>query len=227
MHERIISEDLWEDVQALISEHRVKNKTFKSREDVLNPLKGKIYCGECGSGMWRMSYASGDRRYKYYRCRTVKNSSGVCTNTESIRQDIIEEKVLEEFNGCRDKYYDKNMINLFPVCCDRIYDKEKALLIKNNAEFKNKLMQLYDDKIRGIINEQEFEFLKSENQKMMLKNEKRLELKEKEIKNKSANSLIDLSAEKLTFELVSAFIDKILVYKKEDNIREIEIKWNF
>ena len=62
---------------------------------------------------------------------------------------------------------------------------------------------------------------------MMLKNEKRLELIEKEINNKSANSLIDLSAEKLTFELVSAFIDKILVYNKEDNIREIEIKWNF
>ena len=79
---------------------------FKSNTYEINPLRGIVFCKECGSGMWRMSYQCSKQRYKYYRCRTVKNSAGVCNNTHSIRQIDLEDLILKELHKMSETYFE-------------------------------------------------------------------------------------------------------------------------
>ena len=112
MHEPIIDEELWNAVQDRLKNRQGNDKQFKSNTYEINPLRGIVFCKECGSGMWRMSYQCSKQRYKYYRCRTVKNSAGVCNNTHSIRQIDLEDLILKELHKMSETYFDENEIKL-------------------------------------------------------------------------------------------------------------------
>lgn len=126
MHEAIIEPDLWNSVQELLSNHKLRDKQFKSDENAeINPLKGRVYCKECGAGMWRMSYKCGSERYKYYRCKTVKNSNGICDNVNSIRQIDLEAAILAELKNVIKSYMDSDKIDV--TGNTGLYKKTEAL----------------------------------------------------------------------------------------------------
>ena len=56
------------------------------------PLRGKVFCGECGSSMWVQAVTSKGHRYEYYTC-TEKKRSHNC-ELKKIRVDELEGKVL-------------------------------------------------------------------------------------------------------------------------------------
>ena len=57
------------------------------------PLKGKIFCAECGSAMTITTGASHGRKYLYYSC-AGKKRRGQCDNT-AIRADKLERSVAD------------------------------------------------------------------------------------------------------------------------------------
>lgn len=241
MHEPIIDEDLWNAVQNLLKSRQGNDKQFKSASEEINPLRGIVHCRECGSGMWRMSYQSGENRYKYYRCRTVKNSEGICDNINSIRQIDLENLILKELQKLSDTYFDETQISLHQKHSNRIsaIEEEKKQIEKKIAKIQNNSVQLYKDKLSGLINDSQFKILNDNFNSEVNQHNKRLELIEKEIERLSGKKQTSLSreailskyknTEKLTFELVHELIEGVYVGKinPETYEREIEIHWKF
>lgn len=241
MHEPIIDEDLWNAVQNLLKSRQGNDKQFKSESKEINPLRGIVHCRECGSGMWRMSYQSGENRYKYYRCRTVKNSEGICDNINSIRQIDLEDLILKELQKLSDIYFDETQISLQQKQSNRIsaMEEERKQLEKKIAKIQNNSVQLYKDKLSGLINDSQFKILNDNFNSEVNQHNKRLELIEKEMERLSGEKQTSLSreaillkyknTEKLTFELVHELIEGVYVGKinPETYEREIEIHWKF
>ncbi len=241
MHEPIIDKELWNTVQNLLKSRQGNDKKFKSESKEINPLRGIVHCRECGSGMWRMSYQSGENRYKYYRCRTVKNSEGICDNINSIRQIDLEDLILKELQKLSDTYFDETQINLQQKQSNRIsaMEEERKQLEKKIAKIQNNSVQLYKDKLSGLINDSQFKILNDNFNSEVNQHNKRLELIEKEMERLSGEKQTALSreailskyknTEKLTFELVHELIEGVYVGKinPETKEREIEIHWKF
>ena len=243
MHEAIIEPDLWNTVQSLLNNHKLRDKQFKVDENTeINPLKGSVFCKECGAGMWRMSYQSGKERYKYYRCRTVKNSEGVCNNINSVRQTDIESAILNELKIIIDGYFDSDKIEV--TGNTGLYKKMKALkeeknqLDRNISKLQSSSVQLYKDKLSGFFDDEQFKMLSTSFNKELKQLQERVqginkELEELDIQQKTRKSKAEIlekykNIEKLTFEIVQELIEGIYVGKlDEKNQREIEVRWKF
>lgn len=239
MHEPIIDKALWEDVQSLINEHRVKTKKFKEEDNSeINPLRGIVFCKECGAGMWRMSYKCADKRYKYYRCRTVKNSDGVCSNSDSIKQITIETAVANELKILINKFLDPDCIELEDKRHERgISVKEEIREIQKRLErVQDNSVQLYKDKLNGLITTEQFRILNDSFSDEITQMKKRKDMLNGELvreksDKRSKRDIIEryCSVEKLNFELVHELIDGIYIGAKDTltGEREIEIHWKF
>ena len=245
MHEPIIDENLWDDVREQMKSRRGSgDKQFKCSESEINPLRGIIFCKECGASMWRMSYqGSGGRRYKYYRCRTVKNSEGLCDNVDSIRQDDIEKAVLKEIRNMVNSIFDEDQIELDirNSSNDRLKltIAEKKKKEKEMEKLKSDSMHLYRDKIDGVINNSQFLMLNESFNEEIARCSGRIKTLDEEIdvlKNKIDTQLTKeeilskyKDVKKLDYELVHELIDKICVGEmdKETKTRGFEIIWKF
>ncbi len=243
MHEAIIDEELWDCVQNLIANHKGKDRQFKkSDNEEINPLRGMVYCKECGAGMWRMSYQCADRRYKYYRCRTVKNSVGVCDNINSIRQIDLEAVILKEFKSLVDDNFEPDTIKLNEksAVSSKIetYEEEKKQIEREITKLQNSSVQLYKDKLSGLLDEGQFKLLNDSFNSEVNSYKQRLEVIDKKLKamnaeQKSRRSKVEIlskyqNIEKLSFELVQEMIEGVYVGKLDsENEREIEVHWAF
>lgn len=240
MHEPIIDENLWNDVhEQMKSRIGTGDKQFKCSDSEINPLRGIIFCKECGASMWRMSYQCADKRYKYYRCRTVKNSEGLCGNVHSIRQLDLENLILREAQRLSGFYFDETQINLQQKQSNRIsaIEDEQKQIEKKIAKLQNSSVQLYKDKLSGLINDDQFKLLNDNFNEEINRYNERLELIEKELERLSGEKQSKLSREailskykntkKLTFELVHELIEGVYVgeINPETKEREIEIHW--
>ncbi len=245
MHEPIIDMDTWNDVQHLIYGRGGTDKQFKSRDSgETNPLRGMIFCKECGAGMWRMSYECAKNvRYKYYRCRTVKNSEGVCDNINSIRQVDLEEVILRELRSIIDNYFDPNSIkieqdinrfNKYELLCS-----EKSEIEKKIRKIQSESVQLYRDKLKGVINDEQFKMLSTTFNGEIEQFSERLGLIDKEIalcnenqqKRKDKKEILTKyrNVERLTFSLMNELCEGVYVGRLNPKTkeREIEIHWKF
>lgn len=203
-------------------------------------LAKKVFCGECGNTMWKMSYKLRDGRYSYLSCRTRKTANGLCDNEHSIRLDELEQIVVNEINKLLDKYYDEKQIGKLEQP-----KKEKGKTKSLNAQIKalednvkrnnSRMAQMYTDKLDGIITLEEFAAFREQYQSESKKSEKRIELLRKQLSKYTDNeTLVDTKSilEKyrkihtLTFEIADEFINKIFIGKvKKGGKREIKIEW--
>ena len=140
-------------------------------------------------------------------------------------------------------YFDENEIKLQKKRDSQnrlsILQEEKRQIENKIAKLQNDSVQLYKDKLSGIVSDEQFKiFSDSFNSELSNYNE-RLELIEKECIGLSNEKKTTLSREmilekyknidKLTFELVHELIDKVYVgaLNPETKEREIDIHWKF
>ena len=115
--------------------------------------------------------------------------------------------------------------------------EEYKQLEKQIAKAKNNSLQLYKDKLNGLINDDQYKLLSNAFNSEIEKYQERLKLVSDECL--SDEHQINLSKEsvlskyrdidKLTFELVHELVNTVYVGKinTETNEREIEIHWKF
>lgn len=85
-HEGIISREVWNSVQT-IRASKSSHKTFGSFF-----LKGRVFCGDCGAKMSRISYMKSGKRQKVWKCsERMKSFKG-----NGCKNDIITETELAE-----------------------------------------------------------------------------------------------------------------------------------
>ena len=203
-------------------------------------LAKKVFCGECGNTMWKMSYKLRDGRYNYLCCRTRKTTNGLCDNEHSIRLDDLEQIVVNEINKLLDKYYDEKKIGKLEQP-----KKEKSKAKSLTAQIKDledkikrndaRMAQMYTDKLDGIITLDEFAAFREQYQNDSKETEKRIELLKNQMSKYTDNeTLVDTKSilekyrkiDALTFEIADEFISKIFIGKvKKGGKREIKIEW--
>ena len=237
-HEPIIDRDDW--VKA--KEKLLKN-TCNERIIPKNIFAKKLYCSCCGRALQKGRDIN-ENNY-YLSCKTVNKIGNFCDNRKCITKKQLENILLDNINKLLNDYYDKKKIQ---QNYDELNDKDMGKKIENlklkfnNVEYSisektNKLNQLYEDRIGGIITVDEFIMLKSNidieivrlnNEKVEINNQ----ISEYE-NNANKNETVELfekyrTISEITPNILNEFIDKIYLgkYQKETNERDIKIIWS-
>ncbi|MEM6550447.1 MAG: recombinase family protein [Pseudomonadota bacterium] len=118
---RIIDQDVWDKVKARQSETRRKTTHFGQARRPTYLLSHLLKCGCCGGGVAKKSAT-------HYACSAAYEKGGsVCDNRRSIRQDDLEETVLQ---AIRDQLMDPALVEVF---CEEYTAHLNRLRMEKNA----------------------------------------------------------------------------------------------
>ena len=242
-HEAIIDMETWNKVQKILGTH---SKPIKSGE--VHYLSRKVYCSCCDKSFMRNVYNVSGGKRAYLQCKGAKKYH-ICDNNKAIRIDELETILLNAINDLLNNYYDQNNLKeLYQQKDKNNFDnelkinlliKEKENLAKAIENNKNYYRNLFEEKVKGVIEEDMFQLMSkdyfSEIENMM----KRIELIDTEIENlkiikddkKEADEILKKykHIKELNKVIIDEFIDKVYVgnYDKITKTRDIEIEWNF
>ena len=234
-HEPIIDKDLWDRAQELI---RQRAKPFLCGE--IGLFARKATCMYCGYTL----RSSKHKDEHYLRCPTRYVSKDACEGC-MVSVHTLEKAVLEELHKLNDKYLDEGTLeqqaNFNDRTLKRIEDckQQIATYQKKMSECSESVKNLYVDKTKGIITEDEFVELshgfhadKERLGKLIEDVQKEIAAMEKKIEqsdNRRALVQQFTQAEHLTREMVDILIDHIEVGRRypKSTKRPINIYWNF
>ncbi|MCI8444002.1 MAG: recombinase family protein [Clostridia bacterium] len=249
-HEPIIEKELFEKVQKIRKKRKKEsaqyNNGFKFVDVENNLYSGLLYCGRCGTAMYKRKGSTGARkRPDSYLCKKYSNEGTI----KDIRPDY----------GCRPhririEYLDKivnayidnlvsnpefksfvmdnvKAISTNKVTLEKELNKSKQTIEKLEKQFK----QVYEDKLNDLIPEFIYKDKKRELENK-IKNE-REKLEEIEAKFNTLNKLEDkedlifkaindIKKKGLTKEELARLFDKIVVFDKYEITQDIKQEYN-
>ena len=234
-HEPIIDRELWDRVQAMVAE---RAKPFSSGN--IGLFAKKVRCVNCGYIM-RSSKSHGQH---FLQCANKHVAKDACEGA-FISVNKLEKMVLDELKRLSQEYLDKDELEQNIEFCSNLQaQKEKlnseiAAYIKKIEEYTKGIRDIYMDKVKGLITDNDFVEMskdfsveKERLQKMVADGEKKLiELDEQIETGDNRRELIEqyTNLEHLTREMVVTLIDHIKVGRRIPGTRNvpIEIHWNF
>jgi len=225
-HEAIIDESTWNHVSDMF---RCRKRAQKENGE-RHPFSGKVYCGVCGSSMWKMSYRMQDGRYEYLKCKASKCAENMCGNKESIRLDTLCKVVEKEMREILSAYYKPEKMKYAEIIeasnCSRLSSEtvEKQILKQ-----KINIKQLYKDKLNGIIDSEIFCMLYDEIKENIASLERQMvSMDRKKFSDEHIEAYIADFASKTDLDtfFVSCMIDKIEIGAVTESQRTILIYWN-
>lgn len=189
MHKAIIDIETWKKAQKKLNGYtKIRNRKYD------HPLKGLVYCRECGSiaTIRTREYIKKDgtiSKKVYFICSKRNNYTNLC-KCKQISADIIEKELC---NKLKDEI---RKVNFSKVELEKIYNtaKKEATSKTNILEVKleklnstlhkieNTIEEIYEDKINKIIKMEDFKIIYDKKQR-----EKNKLLAEKEIIEKELN----------------------------------------
>jgi len=232
-HEPIISKEDFYNVQSILSK-----KTYKPREGHTHLLTGFMFCGNCNAPITFMpQYKKG----KYYTCcstaKRYKKELGLC-KMQLIPEEIIEDYILHNLRKIAKEYIDKEKVakSINKIGMGTALESKKKMQKSINEKLENIKQinfNLYKDKVRGIVDENQFIELSNNLNDEKEKYKKELEKMDDEIifiqsKNKDTNDLRKVIDNFLAFEQIDRNILALLVEKVIINLdKSIEIHFTF
>lgn len=235
-HEAIIDKETWEIANSLLNTVR-----RPSRYGTVNPLTGKLFCGDCGEKLYNSrgtnhkvtGHCKEDVRYDNYICSTYQKHRNECS-AHYIRTKVVRELILESLKDIS-KYiedHEEEFKNI--VISTRLEEREKSQNehIKKLKADKNRLavidrlfVKLYEDNASGRINDETFNKIAiqyTEGQNTLKDEIVALEEVTEKVQNVSDNTeqfikiiknFTDFSI--LTTSMINQLIDKIVIYQKQ------------
>ena len=201
-HEPIIDKNTYDTVQAMIEK---KAGTFYPSQRVEHILSGIIYCGDCGMPMTFRRLKRQGVNQMFCICSGYSRFGKEKCERNLIKEDLLNEYVLTELKNITSKTIEhkeffNELISDLPKDKPNRTQNEFDRINKRLNDIKKIIKNLYEDKVRGIISEEDFLSMSAEfNQ-------------EKETLSKRCNDLLEqeqnkeLSLEK-SFELLCSIID--------------------
>lgn len=234
-HEGIIDRDLWNRVQLLIQE---RAKPFDAGKVGL--FARKVRCASCGCVM----RSTKNRGKHYLQCATRRVSPTACQgafiSVEKLEKVVIHELIVL-VDHCLDKEELERNIEFYDTIPAQLREKAKELeTYRRKADERVKcIRELYLDKVRGILPENEFVMMykecfdeKERFDKLAVQCKDQIELLSAQLDvENNHRSLMEqyIAPEHLTREMVEILIDYMTVGKKNSSTGEVpvEIYWNF
>ena len=159
-HEPIIDKEKFYMAEEI---RKSRTRTRKRTLDLL--LKGLVVCKDCGKKMGTSSTVSRNGKYStvYMRCRTYSSlpKQRLCTS-HNINYEKLENAVIAEVQNICKKYLDKKKMkqiideNNNTVQKEIELSKEKSSLAKAIEVLDFQIDKLYEDKLKGLINDNDF-----------------------------------------------------------------------
>ncbi len=163
-HEPIISKEKWDIVQKMLKNH----KNAKVREtDVI--FKGLLYCSHCNNRLTIRTKVdhnkSGDVTRRYILCGTAaKKYSNKSCYSRYINYDVFEEMAISKITDTLELYINSKAFKdeeVLKKILDAQSNKGSILkkiekLEKDLENVNKKIATLYNDKLNGLLEEQDF-----------------------------------------------------------------------
>ena len=219
MHEPIIDIETWNKAQDKLNGY---TKTRDRKYD--HPLKGLVYCGECGNKATLRCREEKRKngtvwRATYFICSKRNNYSGLC-DCKQISANLIEEVVNEKIKEEIQK------INFSEEELKQIYEQaEKEAKSKNNLlqtklqelkhtlqKIENTIEEIYQDKINKIIQIEDFKAIYEKKLKERNKILKEIKEIEKELEETNQKS------PKINFKEIKQIANKFLKMEKPNKM---------
>ena len=235
-HEPIIDADLWDRVQRKLD---ANYKPF-SESGKVGLFAKKVRCMHCGYFM-----RSSKTRERYYLKCTTKHASDDACEGAFISVKTLAAFVLDELSNLISEYLDMDYLER-KVYLENESEMKKTTLTNEISSLEKKrdeyvlgIRNLYWDKVKGIINEEDFlifskDFAADRDKlsQLILEKQSALEaLNSVESKGMSKRQKIEryVNMTSLDRDIVEELIDYISVGKKDPETGErlIEINWNF
>lgn len=238
MHDAIIPAERFEKVESLLNiGGKVSTKYPKAQNTSKLILFSEMYCGFCGSKL-RLNYeknSTGELLYPSYYCPTLyRGKVDVCPGNR-IYQNALEKTVIEVLKKHISIACSFDTTQLETLKNEKISLYEQMInSLKNEIEKANsKKTMLFDELIDEKITDKEYEILLEAYENEISAKDiqiKRLYDERSTFKSKKDEQLLYLKRlasvkgkDKLSKEIVDAFIEKIVLYGKE----KIEIVFRF
>ena len=236
-HEAIIDEESFNAVQNILK----KNKSFKgTKHDYL--FKGLLYCAECGARL-NVTYSNyALKKYGEYRYTTICYSysrlySDICTrHSNSIPE--LEEVLIKHIKEVCSRYINENLQNELISMAKKqkqlelkqiSNEKRLETLEQKIADIGLYIKNLYMDKVKGVVSENDYislvsdftkdrdNLIKEKEELITIINNQKPQIDETAKIEKLAKEFISL--EKPTKQLLNELIEKITISEnKEINI---------
>lgn len=164
-HPAIIDIDTWNTVQSMF-----KNHTGEKIKEGDPLLKSLLHCYHCHNKLQIVKkndkYKDKVKVRKYVICSTAsrKVTNKICNNKKYINYENLETKVLDKISNVFEKYLTSNAFSHYELLENLIKSQsnkgkltEKLEQINNQLNTVNKkIATLYNDKLNGLIEEQDY-----------------------------------------------------------------------
>ena len=234
-HEPIIEKELWERVQKMLAE---KAKPFQV--GTIGLFARKARCAECGYTL-RSSKTKG----KYYlQCPNHHISKDACKGA-FISVERLERMVLQELHTISDTYLQQEelerQLDFYSHLKEQKTSLQKTIRThqKKIEEYNKAVRELYLDKVRSVLSEEEYLDLskhfseeKQQQEQLIADAEQKIaDLDARIAAGDNRHAVIEkyIHPTHLSREMVEILIDSVFVGRRIAGTREvpIEIHWNF
>lgn len=155
-HEPIIDKETFDEVQNIL-QNRSNTKYSTVRKGHL--LTGLIYCGDCGQ---KMTFTKSHSSQTYYAiCSKYKRFGKDYCTRHSIGEDNLVQFVIKDIRKLAKQAVDEKKL-MITAQKDGLMHKEKDIDLQLKKiesrlnEIKWKMKTLYEDKLRGIVSEEDY-----------------------------------------------------------------------
>lgn len=155
-HEPIVSQDTFANVGKIL---RADTRTAPGGE-IVYPLSGLIYCGDCGRSMIRKNNSTSANPYIYYICSGSKKKNGC--KSHIIRDVLLEQAVYEALREHIRTVLDVEQtladIAKLPYTSRQVKKADERLNGKRAEveKFQNYKMKLHEDYVDGVISREDY-----------------------------------------------------------------------
>lgn len=235
-HKAIISKEKFKSVQELMNKKRRSSNVHGERTEKI--FSGFVFCGDCGN---YMTYVKSNPNYTQLICSGYKRySKNFCTRhsiKEEVLLDIVTSKIKEYIKNINLRTLKIDINNIKKIQENKLNFIEKE--IKNIQKRKNEIgkifKNLYVDKIKGIVSEEEFLELKNnfsserkqlDNELINLQTKANQTVNKNEIEqNEEIEKIIQkvLELDEIDRLTLTKLIDKIEIFENQ----KVKIKFKF
>ena len=232
-HEAIIDRETWDIVQR-VRQHRRR----PTKMEELNKYSGLVVCADCGSTMVLHRAHTMSASYNHFTCRTYKKEGAEVCTAHYIREQILDEVVLEDIRRvtARAREHPREFAAYISgkqsaELQREIRRREKGLTALNQRarELDAIFKRLYEDSVLGRITAEQFQALSGSYTEEMAALKEKIPEQDAAIRRLreqvcGADHFIALAKKytdirNLTPELLRLFIRKIVVHEKD-------VKWS-
>ena len=246
-HEPLVSKELYEKVHGIMQKNSEKRqesmkKTAKARAKMIDLFDGRIFCADCGYRMYfhRHQMNVKDKHwYADYYCSSSQIRRQLGCSCHRITQIEVDKKVLEAIRMQMKLALDyEEMIDRLKnskaekAVRKRLNDAVKSLSVKT-SNMQKRRTKLYEDYADGIIDEEEYLYMKDTYEREYEQLNRQLEafiqkrndyIEAFSTENKWIKMMKGIrNVRKLTKDVVDAVIEKVSVY--DDGRLEIIMKY--